>query len=75
MMDFTLSDLNKEISALQIKRRALFDEALDGRTQRWLSEKTGINEARISACISGVMEFTPDELQSINKALGTKFKA
>ncbi len=75
MMETTLSELNKEISTLQAKRRALFDEALDGRTQRWLSEKTSINEARISACISGVMEFTADELQAINKALGTKFKA
>lgn len=73
-MSTTLNELNEQIRSLMDKRRDIFNEALDGRTQRWLSKKTNISEPRLSSCISGREEFTQDELKRINKILGTQLK-
>lgn len=45
-------------------------QALDGRTQRWLSERTGIPEDKLSNKINGIMDFTPEDIAAINSALG-----
>ncbi len=43
--------------------------ALDGRTQRWLSFKVEIPESDFSKKMNGVISFTTDELERINKRL------
>ena len=47
-------------------------EAMDGRRNNWLSEKTGINQAQISRILNGLKP-TKDQLEKINTALNTDF--
>jgi ParB-like chromosome segregation protein Spo0J len=44
------------------------------RTQRWLAKHLTLSDARISNKLSGVEDFTPEELKKINKILRTDFK-
>jgi hypothetical protein len=44
-------------------------QAMDGRTQRWLSKKTMIPEVDLSNKLSGVREFTDDDKKKIAQAL------
>lgn len=48
--------------------------ALVGRTQRWLSDQTGIPEDKISNKIRCRTKWTQEDLDKINKVLGTNFK-
>lgn len=47
-------------------------EAMDGRRNNWLSEKTGINKAQISRILNGLKPTEP-QLQKINEVLNTDF--
>jgi len=47
------------------------EEALDGRTQRWLSFEVRIPEAELSKKVNGIIEFTESEIEKINKRLGS----
>lgn len=49
-------------------------EKMDGRTQRWLSQKTGISEDKISNKFTGITAFNEEDVKLINVALGTDFK-
>lgn len=44
------------------------------RNQRWLADTICMREPLLSEKINGRKEWTQDELDSINKALGTDFK-
>jgi hypothetical protein len=44
-------------------------EALDGRTQRWLSEKTAIPEDKLSNKMTGRTKFSKKDLGIINEVL------
>lgn len=70
----TYGKVAAELKSIKNKRKKLIEDALDGRTQEWLSSKIDINKTRLSHCINGLMEFTQEELDSINKFLGTDFK-
>lgn len=48
--------------------------ALDGRTQRWLSFEVRIPEQELSKKMNGSLEFTEDELKSIEERLNFKFE-
>ena len=43
--------------------------ALDGRTQRWLSLKVEIPESDFSKKMNGIIDFTKEEINRINKRL------
>lgn len=47
-------------------------EAMDGRRNNWLAEKTGINEPQISRILNGLKP-TVSQLEKINTALSTDF--
>ena len=47
---------------------------MDGRTQRWLSQKTGISEDKLSNKLTGITAFTEDDIKLINEALQADFK-
>ena len=47
-------------------------EAMDGRRNKWLAEKTGIHATQISNIINGLKP-TQDQLNKINIALDTDF--
>lgn len=49
-------------------------DALDGRTQRWLSFKAEIPESDLSRKMNGSLEFTDEEIKKINELLGVKIK-
>jgi len=48
--------------------------ALDGRTQRWLSFEVRIPESDLSKKMTGDMDFSEDELKSIQERLNFKIK-
>ena len=48
-------------------------EALDGRTQRWLSLNAKIPESELSRKMQGKLLFTNAEISRINEALKTDF--
>lgn len=50
-----------------------FLEALDGRTQRWLSFEVRIPEQELSKKINGVIPFSEDEIKKIEDRLNFKF--
>ena len=47
-------------------------EALDGRTQRWLSFEVRIAEQELSKKMNGVLEFTDKDISSIEERLNFK---
>jgi hypothetical protein len=49
-------------------------EALDGRTQRWLSFSIRVPESDLSKKMKGKSEFTQDEIDSINTLLNSQIK-
>lgn len=48
-------------------------ESLDGRTQRWLSQKIGMSEDKLSNKIKGLTDFTTEEIAKINEVLQTNY--
>jgi plasmid maintenance system antidote protein VapI len=42
--------------------------------QSWLAAQTGISEAQLSRKMKGRIDWTQDDLDKINKLLGTSFK-
>lgn len=69
----TYGKISAKLEEIKAKRRKIIEDALDGRTQQWLVDKMPINSTRLSHCINGLMEFSQDELNTINKLLGTDF--
>ena len=49
-------------------------EALDGRTNRWLSKKCGIQESELSRIMTGRLIPTQLQLDKINIIINTKFR-
>lgn len=49
------------------------DIAMDGRTNRWLAEKTGIHESDISKLRRGIFNPTTLQISKISEALNTDF--
>lgn len=48
--------------------------ALDGRSQRWLSFEVRIPEQELSKKMNGVIVFKPEELERIEKRLNFKLE-
>ncbi len=44
------------------------------RNQSWLARETGIKEPLLSRKLNGYVDWTQDDLDKINTALGTSFK-
>ena len=63
--------------ATSIKKQTPFhlslQKALDGRTNRWLSLKTGIHESEISRIVSGRLVPTEAQSKKIIKAIPFSF--
>ena len=49
-------------------------KALDGRTQRWLALQLAMPETDLSKKMKGKMDFTDEEIKSINQLLKAKIK-
>lgn len=48
--------------------------ALDGRTQRWLSDRARIYETELSKKMNGDVQFTDEEISRINEVLKSNIK-
>lgn len=48
--------------------------ALDGRTQRWLALNIKMPETDLSKRMNGLVEFSDEEIKSINQLLKSKIK-
>lgn len=55
-----------------IKVEDQIKEAMDGRTQRWLSLEVKIAEAELSKKLNGSLHFTPQEIERIEERLNFK---
>ena len=55
----------------ELKLHEKIKEALDGRTQRWLSLNAKIPESELSRKMQGKLLFTDAEISRINEALKT----
>ena len=67
---------NNQNKFMEIKTERLHErikEALDGRTQRWLSLNAKIPESELSRKMQGKLLFTDAEITRINEALKTDF--
>lgn len=49
--------------------------ALDGRPQRWLSVRMFIGEIDLSRKMNGVLEFSEEDIEKINKVLKCQIKS
>jgi hypothetical protein len=59
----------EEIKIMKLHER--IKEAMDGRTQRWLSLNAKIPESELSRKMQGKLLFTDSEITRINEALKT----
>ena len=59
----------EEIKKMKLHER--IKEAMDGRTQRWLSLNAKIPESELSRKMQGKLLFTDSEITRINEALKT----
>ncbi len=72
MMEY--AKVAEQLKSAKDKRKKLIEDALDGRTQKWLADKLGLDTTSLYHKIAGLMEFSQDELNTINETLGTDFK-
>ena len=70
----SIAAIDRKIQEAKDKRRKLIIEAMDGRTQKYISDKTGIDEPRLSQWINGLRILEDSELEKISNALGVDFK-
>lgn len=69
----SFTEIQNQIEEAKEKRRELILLAMDGRTQRYVAEKSGVEETRLSKWINGFGNLENDELKKINHTLGTNF--
>ena len=70
----TLSDINDNFKEVKEQRRKAIVACFDGRTQRFLSEKTGIDETKLSKWVNGISELEETEVTLLETFLGVEFK-
>jgi len=70
----SIAEIDREIQGAKEKRKQLILIAMDGRTQKFIADKTGIDEPRLSQWINGLRILESNELQRITDILGVDFK-
>lgn len=70
----SLIKIDSQIEAAKKKRKELILQALDGRTQRHISDKTGIDETKLSKWVNGLGGLEESEIKSLENYLGVDFK-
>lgn len=56
------------------KLHELIKEKLDGRTIRWLADKTDLNYTELTRKLKGDLVFTQKDITAINAVFSTDFK-
>lgn len=70
----SITGITKEIEVAKKKRKQLILVAMDGRTQKSISEKTGIEESKLSKWVNGYGELEETEIEKLSKVTGADFK-
>ena len=70
----TLSKIDDTFQEAKAKRKEAIVASVEGRTQRFLSEKTGIAETRLSKWVNGIAELEEEEITTFEKLLGVEYK-
>jgi hypothetical protein len=70
----SLKEIDHQLQEAKENRRKLIRKAMDGRTQRYISIKTGINETKLSKWINGFEDLDAQDLLKITKLTGVDFK-
>lgn len=73
MMD-SLVKIDKQYTNVKECRREAILKAFDGRTQQWVSGKTGIEFTKLNKWINGMGGLKDSELAKLEKVLGVDFK-
>ncbi|MEO7048740.1 MAG: helix-turn-helix transcriptional regulator [Ferruginibacter sp.] len=66
--------IENEIKKAKERRKSLIMIAMDGRSQRYVSEKTNIDETKLSRWINSEATLEDSELKSLTAYLGVDFK-
>ena len=70
----SIVEIDNQIKKAKIIRRELILIAMDGRSQRFVAEKTGIDETKLSRWINAEATLEDCELEKITNYLGVDFK-
>lgn len=69
----SFAGIDNEIKEARERRKQLILVAMDGRTQKFIADKTGIDEPRLSKWINGLGGLEETEVKKITKVLGVDF--
>ena len=70
----SLVKLEDQFGALRKKRRDAIIQAFDGRTQSFISDKTGIDAIKLNKWISGGGSLSDAEIEKLEQYLEVNFK-
>ena len=69
-----IAKIDLQIEEARKKRKKLILIAMDGRTQKSIAEKTGIDETKLSKWVNGFAELEDSELDKLSNVTGVDFK-
>lgn len=69
-----IDEIDLQIQEARKRRKKLILIAMDGRTQKSISAKTGIDETKLSKWVNGFAELEDNELDSLSNVTGADFK-
>lgn len=68
-------EIDSQLKEVQERRKEMILTAMDGRSQRYIATKTGIEETKLSRWINGLTDsLETSEVKKITKFLGVDFK-
>lgn len=70
----SILEIDNVIEEAKKKRKTLILEAMDGRSQRYVADKSAIDETKLSRWINSEAALEPAELKRLSKVLGVTFK-
>lgn len=70
----SILEIDSQIREAKIKRKNLILEAMDGRSQRYVAEKVGMDETKLSRWINSEATLEEEELKKLSNYLGVDFK-
>jgi transcriptional regulator with XRE-family HTH domain len=69
-----IDKIDFQIKEAKQKRKKLILVAMDGRTQKSIAAKTGIDETKLSKWVNGIAELEEAELIELSRVTGVDFK-
>ena len=70
----SLIEIQNQIEEAKKKRKTIILNAFDGRSQRYVADKSGIDETKLSRWVNSEAILEPSEMKRLIKYLGVDFK-